>query len=69
MSEDKKNTAEMKKAVKALKDAGYDCVTIENIQQVKNEWGYNVFVALLGDAMVIYLPDMYSEERIKFVVF
>lgn len=55
-------------AAEAMNAAGYDQVTPDMVRQVFNQWNVKVFVAVLGDSMVVYTPE-WDDDPIKFVVF
>lgn len=48
-------------------NAGYSCVTTKDVQKVTNEFGIDVYVAVVGDAMAIYTPGFNNPT--KFVRF
>lgn len=60
--------AECKQAAEAMVAAGYDQITPDMVKQVFNRWNKKVFVAVVGDAVVVYTPE-WEDDPIKFVVF
>lgn len=59
---------ECKKAAEVMVTYGYDQVTPDMVKQVFNRWNKKVFVAVLGDSMVVYTPE-WEDDPIKLVVF
>ena len=60
---------ELELAAKAMKNAGYKNVTLEMVEKVKNQWNIAVFVAVLGDAMVVYTPMSRNNGGVQFICF
>lgn len=56
---------------KAMANAGYEKVTPEMVQKIANKYGYDVYVAVVGDAMVVYTPqwDYHHDGGFNFVCF
>ena len=59
---------EKEEAAKAMVEAGYKPVTVERVQKVQNEWNFEVYVAVVGDAMVVYTPA-WKREPVKMICF
>ena len=60
--------AECIKAAEVMNAAGYDQVVPDMVRQVFNQWNTKVFVAVLGNSMVVYTPE-WDDDPIKLVVF
>lgn len=60
--------AEREKAAKAMRDAGYTTITADKIEKSQNLCGVIVYVAVTGNAMVIYTPG-YWREPVQLVNF
>lgn len=59
--------SERQAAVAAFIKAGYSNVKPEMVQKVENKWGSDIYIAVLGDAMVVFAPDPWG--TVKFVCF
>lgn len=59
---------EMQNVANVLIAAGHKNVTPEMVHKVPNKWDSDVYVAVIGDAMLVYTPQ-WTQEPIKFVCF
>ncbi len=48
---------ELEEATEMMQRAGYKYVTIDMIAKIPNDWDVDVYVAIIGDAMVVYTPQ------------
>lgn len=62
---------ELELAAKAMNNAGYKNVKPEMIQKVKNQWNFDVYVAVVGDAMLVYTPkwNYHNNGGVQFICF
>ena len=63
--------SERKLVASAMVKAGYNNITPEMVHKVPNKWGFDVYVAVVGDAMVVYTPkwDYHNDGGFNFVCF
>lgn len=62
---------ELELAAKAMNTAGYKNVTADMVNKVKNKYGFDVYVAVTGDAMVVYTPhwNYHNDGGVQLVCF
>lgn len=48
---------EFEEALKTMREAGFKYVTLDMIEKIPNKWDVDAYVAIVGDAMVIYTPQ------------
>ena len=65
------NDSERKLVASAMVKAGYNNVKPEMVHKIPNQWGFDVYVAVVGDAMVVYTPhwDYHNNGGFNFVCF
>lgn len=51
---------ELEQAAKAMNDAGYKNITVDMIEKSENQYGIDVYIAVVGDAMAVYTPRFRS---------
>ena len=56
---------------KKMNNAGYKNVKAEMVEKVKNQWNFDIYVAVVGDAMVLYTPqwDYHNDGGFQFICF
>ena len=56
---------------KKMNNAGYKNVKAEMVEKVKNQWNFDIYVAVVGDAMVLYTPqwDYHNDGGVQFICF
>lgn len=64
----KKTMTEFELAAKAMNEAGYKSVTDDMVEKSENRFDAIVFIAVVGDAMVVFTPD-YKREPVKMICF
>lgn len=65
------SNSERQLVASAMVKAGYSNVKPEMVQKIANQWGFDVYVAVCGDAMVVYTPqwDYHNDGGFNFVCF
>ena len=56
---------------KAKNNAGYKNVKAEMVEKINNQWNFDVYVAVVGDAMVLYTPkwNYHNDGGFQFICF
>lgn len=58
----KKKMTEYDLAAKAMNNAGYKGITADMIEKSENKCGTILYIAVIGDAMIIYTPQYKGNE-------
>ncbi len=58
---------ELEQAAKAMNDAGYKNITVDMIEKSENQYGIDVYIAVVGDAMAVYTPRF--RKQVQFICF
>ncbi len=61
--------SERRMVANAMVKAGYKSVKPEMVYKVPNQYDFDVYVAVVGDAMVVYTPQWTNNDGMKFVCF
>lgn len=58
-------------ALNAMHKAGHTNVTIDMVEKVKNKYGFDVYVAVVGDAMVVChtMCSSRTTDGVQFICF
>ena len=64
----KKKLTEYEVVAKAMNDAGCEGITDDMIEKSENECGTILYIAVIGDGMVIYTPQ-YKGSEVQFISF
>lgn len=56
---------------KAMNNAGYKNVKAEMVEKINNQRNFDVYVAVVGDAMVLYTPkwNYHNDGGFQFICF
>ena len=61
--------SERRMVANAMVKAGHNNVKPEMICKVPNQYNFDVYVAVVGDAMVVYTPQWSHHDGMNFVCF
>lgn len=64
----KKKMMEYELAARAINKAGYKGITSDMIEKSENKCGIIVYIAVIGDAMIVYTPQ-YKGNEVQFISF
>lgn len=64
----KKKMTEFALVAKAMNRAGYKGITSDMVEKSENDCGTTLYIAVIGDAMVIYTPQ-YKGSEFQFISF